>query len=145
MAARLPVRRAKSMAASTFGPIEPAAKPLLASSSAALTGVIEHFDSAHLLPGHPKCGVPHGHTYKVEVTVEGPLVNGMVIDFNDLKRNLRELLATYDHIDLNTRIPYPTCENISESILKELKARLPQGALTVRLWEGDGKWAEISA
>ena len=25
-------------------------------------GVIEHFDSMHLLPGHKKCGVPHGHT-----------------------------------------------------------------------------------
>ena len=45
--------------------------------------VIDHFDSMHLLPGHPKCGVPHGHTYKLEVVAEGPVVNGMVIDFAD--------------------------------------------------------------
>lgn len=107
-------------------------------------GVIEHFDSSHMLPGHPKCGVPHGHTYRVEVTVEGPLVNGMVIDFNDLKANLRELLAGYDHIDLNTKISYPTCENISAHILDALKRRLPTQSLTVKVWEGEGKWAEIS-
>jgi len=35
-------------------------------------GCIGYFDSMHLLPGHPKCGVPHGHTWKVEVIAEGP-------------------------------------------------------------------------
>lgn len=105
-------------------------------------GVIEHFDSMHLLPGHRKCGVPHGHTYRVEVTVEGPVVNGMVVDFDLLKSSLRELLKGYDHKDLNTLIPYPSCENISTDLLANLKGRLPAGRLTVRVWEGEGKWAE---
>src|SRR5258706_367581 len=80
-------------------------------------GVIEHFDSMHLLPGHPKCGVPHGHTYRVEVTAEGPVLNGMVIDFDILKRALRELLKTFDHTDLNRLILVPSCEHISQELL----------------------------
>src|SRR5437870_4240562 len=83
-------------------------------------GVIEHFDSMHLLPGHKKCGVPHGHTYRVEVAVEGPIVNGMVIDFDVLKRNLRELLKAFDHVDLNMMFEFPSCENISAELHKRL-------------------------
>ena len=107
-------------------------------------GVIEHFDSMHLLPGHKKCGVPHGHTYRVEVTVEGPVVNGMVIDFDILKKNLRELLKAFDHVDLNTLLPFPSCENLSTEIHKALRERLPgTQKMTVRIWEGEGKWAEM--
>jgi 6-pyruvoyl tetrahydropterin synthase/QueD family protein len=105
-------------------------------------GVVEHFDSMHLLPGHRKCGVPHGHTYKVEVTVEGPVVNGMVIDFDLLKSGLRELLKGYDHMDLNKIIAYPSCENIASELLANLKSKIPAGKLMLRVWEGEGKWAE---
>jgi 6-pyruvoyltetrahydropterin/6-carboxytetrahydropterin synthase len=103
--------------------------------------VIDHFDSMHLLPGHPKCGVPHGHTYKLEVVAEGPVVNGMVIDFADLKGAMREILKTFDHTDLNRLMPVPSCENICQDILNRLKQKLSH-KLTVRVWEGDGKWAE---
>ncbi len=48
-------------------------------------GIAEFIDCAHFLPGHPKCGQLHGHTYKVEVTIEGEQTGGMVIDFNELK------------------------------------------------------------
>ena len=105
--------------------------------------VIDHFDSMHLLPGHPKCGVPHGHTYKLEVVAEGPLVNGMVLDFSDLKGAMRDTLETFDHTNLNLLMSMPSCENICLEILTRLKQRLPQ-KLTVRVWEGDGKWAECS-
>jgi 6-pyruvoyltetrahydropterin/6-carboxytetrahydropterin synthase len=105
-------------------------------------GVIEHFDSMHLLPGHRKCGVPHGHTYKVEVTVDGPVVNGMVIDFDHLKSGLRELLKGYDHMDLNQIIPYPSCENIASELVARLRAKIPSGKLSLKVWEGEGKWAE---
>jgi 6-pyruvoyltetrahydropterin/6-carboxytetrahydropterin synthase len=106
-------------------------------------GVIEHFDSMHLLPGHAKCGVPHGHTYRVELTCEGPVVDGMVIDFDVLKRSLREILKTFDHTDLNRLLPMPSCENISSEILKRLKEKISH-RLTLRVWEGDGKWAECA-
>lgn len=107
-------------------------------------GVIEHFDSMHLLPGHPKCGVPHGHTYRVDVAVEGPVVNGMVIDFDVLKRGLRELLKAFDHTDLNQLLPMPSCENLAAEIHRRLCERLPGHRMTVRIWEGEGKWAETS-
>ena len=105
-------------------------------------GVIEYFDSMHMLPGHSKCGVPHGHTYKVEVEVSGEIVNGMVIDFAVLKSALREIIRGLDHINLNTLLPYPSCENIALEIHKRLKPRLENKQTMVRIWEGEGKWAE---
>jgi len=54
-------------------------------------GIIDYIDSAHYLPGHGKCGRVHGHTYKIEVVVEGEVrENGMVIDFMTLKKELRK-------------------------------------------------------
>ena len=48
-------------------------------------GVSEFVDCAHFLPGHAKCGQLHGHTYKVDVAIEGDHSKGMVVDFADLK------------------------------------------------------------
>ena len=96
----------------------------------------------HLLPGHPKCGVPHGHTYNVEVSVEGPLRNGMVIDFDELKTALRGVLKELDHTDLNKILEFPSCENLCTHILGKLREKIDQEKITVRVWEGDGKWAE---
>ena len=49
-------------------------------------GVIDYIDSAHYLPGHGKCGRVHGHTYKIEVLVEGEVrENGMVIDDDNVE------------------------------------------------------------
>src|SRR5215471_9755219 len=64
-------------------------------------GVMEYVDCAHFLPNHPKCGPLHGHTYKVELVVEGQPKSGMIIDFGDLKQALREALAPYDHRSWN--------------------------------------------
>ena len=105
-------------------------------------GVVDHFDSMHLLPGHPKCGMPHGHTWRVEAAVEGPVKDGMVIDFDRLKKALREVLKDYDHADLNRVLAYPSCENIAADLLRRLKERLPHERLILRIWEGEGKWAE---
>ena len=106
-------------------------------------GIIEHIDSMHLLPGHPKCGVPHGHTYTVDVMAEGPVVNGMVMDFDTLKTEIRRILKDLDHTDLNKFLQYPSCENICLEIHRRIKERIKQ-KITVRVWEGDNKWAEHS-
>jgi 6-pyruvoyltetrahydropterin/6-carboxytetrahydropterin synthase len=105
-------------------------------------GVIEYIDCAHFLPGHTKCGILHGHTYKVEMIVEGENRTGMIIDFGDLKSLLRETLSLYDHHSFNDFLDYPSVENICEMIHRKLeeKVRLP---FTVRVWEGNGKWAEM--
>ncbi len=109
-----------------------------------IVGVSETFDAAHFLPGHPKCGRVHGHTYRVEVEVEGELRNGMVIDFEDLKNLLREVVGRYDHGLINDSIENPTCENLCLAIFNEISERL-EGlrVVRVRVYENPDKWAEI--
>jgi 6-pyruvoyltetrahydropterin/6-carboxytetrahydropterin synthase len=107
-------------------------------------GVTEHADCAHFLPGHPKCGPLHGHTYKVEVTIDGKPQAGMIMDFADLKHGVREVLSQYDHRSWNDFLEYPSVENICELLSEKLKNRLPF-PFTLRVWEGHGKWAEIES
>jgi 6-pyruvoyltetrahydropterin/6-carboxytetrahydropterin synthase len=105
-------------------------------------GVVESMDCSHFLPGHRRCGLMHGHTYRVEVQIEGEARGGMILDFADLKGTLREVLALYDHRSLNDFLEYPSVENLCGLLKRDLGARLPF-PLTVRVWEGDGKWAEL--
>ena len=101
-----------------------------------------HFDSSHVLPGHPKCGVLHGHTYRVEVVVEGDEDADMVIDFDELRRVVDDLIAELDHAHLNELLDMPTVENLCRWLRDRLLPRLP-GLATLRVWEGDGKYAEL--
>jgi 6-pyruvoyltetrahydropterin/6-carboxytetrahydropterin synthase len=94
-----------------------------------------------MLPGHPKCGQLHGHTYRIEVVVEGELADGMVLDFADLKTQLRGILGRYDHRHWNDFMEYPTVENICERLAGEIASAV-SFPFTVRVYEGDGKWAE---
>ena len=105
-------------------------------------GVTEYIDAAHHLPGHAKCGRQHGHTYQVDVTIEGEQRGGMVLDFADLKTTVRDVLLPYDHRDWNDVLEYPSVENICELLRRDLteKLRFP---FHIRVWEGHGKWAEI--
>lgn len=62
------------------------------------------FDSAHFLSGYEgKCSNIHGHRWKVEIEVgneslstEGQ-IRGMIIDFSDLKKDLKKLTDKLDH------------------------------------------------
>lgn len=105
-------------------------------------GYTEYMDCAHHLPGHKKCGMPHGHTYKVELIVEGKKENGMIIDFGDLKEVMRDVLAEFDHRSLNDFLDYPTVENIAEMLQGRFRQRL-DFPFTLRVWEGEGKWCEV--
>lgn len=81
------------------------------------------FDSAHFLPNYyGQCERMHGHTYKLQVTVEGELgENGLVIDFVVLKRIVkRQVLDKLDHYTLNDIIENPTCENVTRWIWDQL-------------------------
>ena len=105
-------------------------------------GVTEYIDCAHHLPGHAKCGQLHGHTYQVDVSIEGNHGGGMLLDFADLKASVRGVLGEYDHKDWNAFLTYPTVENICELIHGRLKGKIPF-PFHVRVWEGHGKWAEL--
>ena len=70
-------------------------------------GVTDYIDCAHFLPGHPKCGALHGHTYKVEFMIEGETgPDGMILDFEEVKEKLRAVLSEYDHRSLNDFMDY---------------------------------------
>lgn len=84
----------------------------------------------------------HGHTYQVDLIIEGEHKGGMLIDFADIKRALREVLATYDHKSWNDFLEYPTVENICELLHRRLKGHFKM-PFTLRVWEGHGKYAEL--
>jgi 6-pyruvoyltetrahydropterin/6-carboxytetrahydropterin synthase len=98
------------------------------------------FDSAHYLPNYcGKCHNMHGHTYTLEVQVQGDidLDTGMVMDFGRLdeivnryvlKDNSELDLKGFDHCNLNIIIPNPT----GELLIKEIAKRILNG-----LWEFD--------
>jgi 6-pyruvoyltetrahydropterin/6-carboxytetrahydropterin synthase len=104
-------------------------------------GITDHLDCAHLLPGHTKCGRLHGHTYRVEVVVEGEARDGMIVDFADLKAQVRSVLSRYDHRHWNDFMEYPSVENICQRLADDLGAKLAFPFL-LRVYEGHGKWVE---
>jgi len=96
---------------------------------------------------------PHGHNYLVEATVSGPLDprTGMVTNIKDVKAALGEVLADYDHHDLNLDHPdfagvVPTSERVLDRVFAALAARFErsgQGRLErVRLFESEDVYYE---
>src|SRR5689334_4675639 len=89
------------------------------------------FEAAHLLPRLPKshkCRRLHGHSFKVEITVEGELDNklGWVMDYADMSKAFKPIWELLDHRYLN-EIPgleNPTSENIAIWIWQRLKPNL---------------------
>ena len=82
------------------------------------------FDAAHYLPNYyGKCENLHGHTYRLQVTIKGPIAaNGMVIDFVLLKHIVKEhILTKVDHHCLNDQFKNPTTELICKWIWDELQ------------------------
>lgn len=63
------------------------------------------YEAAHWLPKVPdghQCGRMHGHSYRLTVTVAGPVDDtGFVIDFADVKAAVRPLIDQLDHHTLN--------------------------------------------
>ena len=107
------------------------------------------FEAAHVLPHHTgKCSRLHGHSYRLDVTVEGPLLDagpatGMVVDFDELARIVRaRVIDKLDHRHLNDTIVNPTSENIVVWIWDRLAAELP-GLAELTLWETAGACAVL--
>ncbi len=99
------------------------------------------FESAHVLPHHQgKCARLHGHSYRLDVAVRGPVqtagaAQGMVVDFDDLAAVVQaEVIEELDHRSLNELMENPTCEAIVLWIWKRLQNRLA-GLDELILWE----------
>ena len=99
------------------------------------------FEAAHRLPNVPeghKCARLHGHSFKVELRVEGPVdpQTGWVQDFAELKAAFEPLHQTLDHHYLNEikGLENPTSENLARWIWERLKSGLP-GLIEVTVHE----------
>ncbi|GLK81466.1 6-carboxytetrahydropterin synthase QueD [Methylopila turkensis] len=109
-----------------------------------------HFEAAHRLPNVPpthRCHRMHGHSYRVELTLEGPVdpATGFVVDFFDVEAAFDPLLKRLDHFCLNDveGLENPTAENIAVWIWERTRPALPQ-LETVKVFETPHCWAEFS-
>lgn len=132
------------------------------------------FETGHALYGYDgKCKNVHGHSYKLSVTVIGtPITDrdnvkfGMVIDFTDLKKIVKEeIVDQFDHATVfNETTPHielanelknrghhvilvdyqPTSENMVIDFSERIKNRLPQDIhlFSLKLQETESSFAE---
>ncbi len=132
------------------------------------------FETGHALYGYDgKCRNVHGHSYKLSVTVIGsPIADtshvklGMVIDFGDLKKIVKEeIVDRFDHATVfNRNTPHielakelmerghnviladyqPTSENMVIDFAAKITARLPATIQlhSLKLQETDSSFAE---
>lgn len=91
------------------------------------------FESAHRLPKVPKdhkCFRLHGHSFRVEVVVEGEInpESGWLIDYDDIRKAFEPLRLQLDHYYLNEieGLENPTSEHLAQWIWTRLKPSLPQ-------------------
>lgn len=91
------------------------------------------FEAAHRLPHVPqdhKCARLHGHSYRVAIHVEGPVLenDGWVMDFSDVSSVVKPVLAQLDHYYLNDieGLENPTSEVLAMWLWDRLLPSLPQ-------------------
>lgn len=99
------------------------------------------FEAAHYLPRVPaghKCARVHGHSYKVEIAIEGPVdpETGWLIDFGVIDDAWAALFVRFDHQNLNevAGLENSTCENIAIYVWRDLRAQIKELSV-VTVWE----------
>ena len=105
-------------------------------------------EAAHRLPGVPpshRCHSLHGHTYRIELRLEGPVdeTTGFVVDFFDVEAAVKPLMQRIDHACLNDieGLENPTSENIAAWIWRHARPELPL-LTAVLVYENPDCWAE---
>jgi len=91
------------------------------------------FSSGHYLRNYKgKCENPHGHNYKVEVTLRGATLDaaGLLLDFKDLKHVMRPVIDRLDHQMINDLEPFteinPSAENLARYFFDETNRQLAE-------------------
>lgn len=91
-----------------------------------------HFEAAHDLPTFPdghKCRRLHGHSFRFDVVVEGPVQpdKGFLIDYGDIAKAAMPLVSQLDHFYLNdiAGLANPTSEVLAQWLWDRLKPNLP--------------------
>src|SRR5574340_1742386 len=83
--------------------------------------VEETFAAGHALRGYKgKCENPHGHNYRVRVTLEGEQLDsvGLLCDFAHLKQIIQGVIQSLDHNYLNNLPSFATVNPSAENIAK---------------------------
>ena len=112
------------------------------------------FAAGHYLRNYKgKCETPHGHNYKVRVTLRGKELDkaGLLLDFKDLKDVLKDVIERLDHQMLNDIEPFtelnPSAENIAKYFYDRTSYQLrslTNGRVSVKdvvVWETDSTTA----
>ena len=110
--------------------------------------VEQTFAAGHALRNyHGKCEDVHGHNYRVRVTVEGEKLDstGLLVDFLEVDRLIKDAVGYLDHRFINDLAPFdeinPSAENIAKYFYDKIHIGL-QGDVPVRIsaiqvWETD--------
>ena len=109
-------------------------------------------DSSHVIPNHPgKCARLHGHTYRFQVWLSGPVneETGMLVDFFDVKA----AVDAWDHRHLNDEVAFiPTAELLAAEMRRRLLEvaqaqlgadRADEVGVLLRLWETPLGYAQV--
>jgi 6-pyruvoyltetrahydropterin/6-carboxytetrahydropterin synthase len=90
------------------------------------------FEAAHMLPSVPpghKCGRLHGHSFRLEVFVAGPVgpTTGWIVDFAEIKSAVDPVVRVLDHYYLNevAGLENPTSEILARWLWNRVKPNLP--------------------
>jgi 6-pyruvoyltetrahydropterin/6-carboxytetrahydropterin synthase len=115
------------------------------------------FSSGHYLRNYRgKCENPHGHNYRVHVTLAGAELDatGLLLDFKILKDLLRPVVDYLDHRMINDLAPFteinPSAENLARYFFDETSRQLLEitsGRVRVKdctLFETDTSYARYS-
>ena len=116
--------------------------------------VEESFAAGHYLRDYKgKCENPHGHNYKVRVTLTGAELDkaGLLVDFKDLKELMKPVIERLDHQMMNDLAPFatvnPSAENLAKHFYDETSAKLKSvtnGRVRIKevtVWETDSTTA----
>ncbi len=119
--------------------------------------VEDSFAAGHYLREYKgKCENPHGHNYKVRVTLTGATLDkaGLLLDFKDLKEVMKHVIDRLDHQMLNEIEPFivlnPSAENLAKYFYDQTNGRLKastSGRVAVKdvtIWETDTTTARYS-
>jgi len=112
--------------------------------------VEETFAAGHYLRNYKgKCEHPHGHNYRVRLTLAGRELDqaGLLLDFKDMKRVVKDVIEYFDHRMINDLEPFtvlnPSAENLAKYFFDQTNARLKNetgGRVEIRrvtIWETD--------
>src|SRR5205823_10585355 len=95
--------------------------------------VEDSFAAGHYLRNYKgKCENPHGHNYKIQVTLAGQELDkaGLLLDFKDLREVMKHVIDRFDHQMINDIEPFtklnPSAENLAKYFYDETNGRLRQ-------------------